>query len=1088
MKNSVKKLIVSLMAIAMFVYVGVTVFVNQSPVDAVSVEITATEINDNYSSNEKVAFPLSVDVEYNGTTKTATDGVIVYPSGKIVKITENAFAFAELGEYKIKYFFKDGSATVTAEKTFKVSSDLYYLTSESGTITPVTAEMNAASEYLHLEDDTMRTEREGLILRLSEGCAFKYNKPINLKDADEYGFADIISIDSQLVETLEINNTVYTAGRSVAKLAKIKLTDCYDPGIFVEIILESSGGGTLYTRVGTNHQTNGGIYYPNSAATSGTIKEYYVGGLRGVCRLDHGGQWGHGFGQLARGYNGNPVGALNFYYDYENQRVYAAGGSRKREDAVIVNDLISPAIYGTNLFQGFTTGEVFLSIECSSYELAQPARLNVLSVGNDEGNYLVKSYKDSPEYIAYEDEVAPAIQLPGVNIDRVYCEKGDTFIIPKAVAYDVNLLGGVEVRVYRNYDSANKASVSIDNGAFAVNAVDTYYIEYSAVDKYGNKGVKVFKVYGVDTGAGKSLSVATEKLTTMDAGALITLPVFTVSTVNDPTSVKLDIVAKCDRETIAIGSYEGLDNINAAAIDGIKFTPKYAGEYTISYILKDSVYDQTESPFEYKVTCKASNVVSFLDTPFLERYLIKNATYGLKEFTAYEFTQGEPNAKKVDAYISFDGGEFTKIADINRVLITGNETAQVKYAVNDDNYILSDVVEIVDVNYGDYTIKMNKYFQYEEGAFTVEEVDEDGWELSEIVYKSTKTEGDNKLSFVNSLFYENFTFQYLIDSSYDKFDSISLILTDVKDPTYVTKITVGRKNTASYVSINDGLKNDYTLAFSGGQHTIAYNASLKKFIIGKTIIKHEVNFPSGRAYLDVVLNGIYGESGVAVKTVNNQKMLGDSHDDTNVPLISVKKTNGNFNVGDVVTIYAPDYADVLSPIDLSTIKYSVYCGETPVKSLDGVLLDGTNDPFKNVQIKLDVLGQYSVVYSAKDIYGQLASGRYYLSAVDTVAPSITVDDYEEGYIYNVKLGQKITFSYQVSDNVTPDEECLVGLTVTNMKTYSNTYWNRSGQEEGFVLGECSFFIVEEGLHRVDLLCRDAAGNYVYKTYQFMVKA
>jgi hypothetical protein len=42
---------------------------------------------------------------------------------------------------------------------------------------------------------------------------------------------------------------------------------------------------------------------------------------------------------------------------------------------------------------------------------------------------------------------------------------------------------------------------------------------------------------------------------------------------------------------------------------------------------------------------------------------------------------------------------------------------------------------------------MNKYFQYEEGAFTVEEFDEDGWELTDIVYMSSKTEGSNKLSF-----------------------------------------------------------------------------------------------------------------------------------------------------------------------------------------------------------------------------------------------------------------------------------------------------------------------------------------------------
>jgi hypothetical protein len=164
--------------------------------------------------------------------------------------------------------------------------------------------------------------------------------------------------------------------------------------------------------------------------------------------------------------------------------------------------------------------------------------------------------------------------------------------------------------------------------------------------------------------------------------------------------------------------------------------PKYAGEYTISFILKDSVYDTTNNPFEYKVTCVASNNVSFLETPFLERYLIKNATYGLREFNAYEFTKGEPNAQKVDAYISFDGGEFTKIVDTNKVLIEGDKTVQIKYAVDETNFVESDIVKIVDVNFdadNPYDIKMNKYFQYEKDAFTVEEFDADGWELTDIV-------------------------------------------------------------------------------------------------------------------------------------------------------------------------------------------------------------------------------------------------------------------------------------------------------------------------------------------------------------------
>ena len=169
MKNSVKKLIVSLIAIVMFAYVGFTVYTNQAPVDAVTISLNVAELNDNYDVNEKVAFPLTVDVEYKNATKTASNGILVYPSGKIVKLTESAVEFTELGEYVLRYFFMDGAINVTVEKSFKVSDSLYYLTSQSGSITPITAEMNMAiDQYTSTEQNTMRTEQEGIAVRLAE--------------------------------------------------------------------------------------------------------------------------------------------------------------------------------------------------------------------------------------------------------------------------------------------------------------------------------------------------------------------------------------------------------------------------------------------------------------------------------------------------------------------------------------------------------------------------------------------------------------------------------------------------------------------------------------------------------------------------------------------------------------------------------------------------------------------------------------------------------------------------------------------------------------------------------------------------------
>ena len=411
MKNSVKKLIVSLMAVVMFAYVGVMVYSKQAPVDAVTVEFTTTDVQDNYDVSDQAIFPLSVDVYYNGTTKTADDGVLVFPSGKVIKLTESAIAFTEQGEYSLRYFFMDGSVKVTAEKTFKVSDSLYYLTSDNGSITAVTAKMNEESEFRSLEDNTMSTEQEGLILRLPEGCEFRYNKPVDLSKSDETGLAHILTIDPRVYEfTVREDGNAFVKGNSIVSTTKIRLTDCYNPSVFVEIVLDTSEG-TMYIRAGTNTQQDGGLLIPNDANAASNAKEYYLDGVRGLCRLGHGGQREHGYAYTTLTTNDKHIDGLSLDFDLENSKLYCTGSSTNKNK--IINDLKSEAIYGNNLFAGFTTGEVFVSIYCESYNVQKQARIDVLSIGEDKGDYLLAGYNLAQKILGKEKLVLPKITMMG---------------------------------------------------------------------------------------------------------------------------------------------------------------------------------------------------------------------------------------------------------------------------------------------------------------------------------------------------------------------------------------------------------------------------------------------------------------------------------------------------------------------------------------------------------------------------------------------------------------------------------------------------------------------------------------------------
>ena len=1091
MKNSVKKLIVSLMAIVLFAYVGITVLAQQGSVSAVTVEFSTTYVNDTYDVNEKAVFPASVEVNYNGTTKTATNGMLVFPSGRVLAVSDDYMSFSEQGEYSLRYYFMDGNVKVTAEKTFKVSSNLYHLTSNSGSITPVTAAMNEASDFRSLDDNTMATEQEGLILRLGEGNEFRYNKPVDLADVDVNGISEIITIDPRIY-TFKMNDagTAFVTTGSIVNYTRIRLTDCYDSSIYLEILLDTSGS-TIYIRAGSNTQQDGGILVPNSSATSTNAKEYYQDGVRGLCRLGHGGQWDHGHSYTKLNKNNNHIDGLTFKYDYAESIIYVTG-SNAREDR-IVNDFKSESIYGNNLFKGFTTGEVFVSIFCDGYNMATESRIDVVSIGKDKGSYLIDGYhlnQNNQNYTRYEDDRAPSIKVDVKDDSKVYCAVGDTFTVPNATAYDVNLASLCETKVYRNYYSDKKININLSNGKFKVDAADTYYIEYSAVDKFGNKGYTLYKVYGVQSETGKSLDINTQKLTSIEAGANTKLPAFSVESVNNPDSVELEIVATCEgKETIKVASIKGLSAINEIGATGVSFMAKYAGAYTISYILKDNVNDFSNEPFEYTVNCVASQNVSFLDAPFLERYIIKNATYGLRDFTAYEFTTGAPVAQKVDAYISFDGGEFTKIEDTNFVTIEGNKTVQIKYAVDENNYVLSNIVDILDVDYGFYSINMRKYFNYEEGAFTVEEYVSADYEKSDIEYIATAQSGKAKLEFINSLFYNKFTLEYKIAQDYGNFLNYNIILTDVEDPTCKTVFTVGRNNNISYLSINGGMNYTCNLAFaSDAYNVISYDSSTKRISLADVSIVTDINAPSGKVYFDIEIDGIYGKAGMLIRTVNNQKLFGDLHEDLTNPEISIVRTVGNYTVGEVLTIKAPQYSDVLSPIDLTTVKYSVKYGNNVVTSIDGIALDGiNNDAFSDAVIKLDKLGEYSVQYSGCDMMGNQVSGRYFFNAVDNVAPSLVLEDFNEGATYQIKLGAKLVIEYQVSDNITPTEECYAAVLCFNLTTYETSRYDRT-EMEGFQIGSTTFYIIEEGLHRINVYCRDAAGNVVTKHFFVMVVA
>ena len=86
------------------------------------------------------------------------------------------------------------------------------------------------------------------------------------------------------------------------------------------------------------------------------------------------------------------------------------------------------------------------------------------------------------------------------------------------------------------------------------------------------------------------------------------------------------------------------------------------------------------------------------------------------------------------------------------------------------------------------------------------------------------------------------------------------------------------------------------------------------------------------------------------------------------------------------------------------------------------------------------------------------------NVVDTVPPVIII---EEGYNENIQVtilaGQKLSFTYTVTDNI--DEELTTYVILSNVRTLKTHTYN-SG----------TFFVSEAGEYDVYVVCVDEAGN------------
>ncbi len=1132
MSLKLKRCLITILTSFVLLFASLAIFVAPGNPIGVNAEVMTAQlegVEDYYVLNAKETFPSSITDPVE-----AGDGVIIYPNNKVYEIIDNKeYTLNVIGEYTLRYF----GETQVVEKTFNVSQKHFLLSADEevgkneivcvtedvmeGQSLPNGENFTNKSDWPNISQNLTTQGREALIVRMQASTVFTYSVPIDLSAAGEDGLTDIITFQprfSDYDKSKPNSAGNYKIGDGVARIITITLTDCYDSSRYMKFIIQE-GGDTNYARAGTDNLLDSGWVFPASktATSDMVVREFYEGTEYGYAYM---GKYGAG---SVTGYTNEWIrrDAYHLKFDYENAKVWVASydtSGIKDYQVKMVTDFNNKSVYPDNDYRGFTTGEAYLSIEFSDYQVPDAARVDIYEIAGKNATDLFEMREIDQTGNASSMLVDTKNPLLNVNFtptinDGVFVDVGSYFTLPSANAYDVNLKGDLSIMAYRNYeDSAHRINVPIQNGKILISEQDKYTIVYIAEDSCGNKTEKTIKVFGIEdeNDPAVTFDYGTE-IASIDAGAVNVLPKFTFNTRNNVQDRKVKITASSDRETLVLVELNGTQEIEEFLAQDFEFSLNYSGEYTIAYEYSDNAITEVAS---YKVTSNPSNAISFPVKPLLQRYLIANATYDFEDAFAYSYVTGAqaPIDQPADVYIAYDAdineanvaeSTFTKLASIYNNKITGTQKAVLKYEYQ-GVAVYTDIATIVDTNIDELSkLQQHAYFTgdfatghpddptYDETLFDPEVYypivgSKNYFDSSKLDYKSKVTTGNNTLHFINMIDISTFSFYYRIMDDVDaridadNFNELKIIFTDPYDldnQVYV-RIYKLEDGTTVYLDLNGQQTSRVNQAFSGVENYVTYNRSMQIFkITGVTAkLPFEFDFTTTRAYLDIEFVDISGVAGIRVVELNGHKFVHDGRSRT-TPISLMTIPQGNYKAGSVITIGAAEFIDVLSPIVKSKVSLAITDPSgVPLVALDGTVLDGTCDPYKSYQVRLNEMGQYSVSYSATNGTNQKATPPGFVFVTDLVAPEITyTGDIYEGCVLYLKPGQKYAVQYTVSDDISLPENI-----------FARIIWQNRYQSVSSIFFDNIIYFIKEGEYEVGVSCFDEQGNFARKTFTVIV--
>lgn len=749
---------------------------------------------------------------------------------------------------------------------------------------------------------------------------------------------------------------------------------------------------------------------------------------------------------------------LKIYYDYEEKAVYGGGwceASAKKGETALIADFDDPEAFPGNLWNGFTSGKVNISVSASGLSAAS-ANYVILNVAGIDLSQ--KEFVDDKAPLI-EFDFAGETQIPTAVIGKLY----KVFDVNVEDDYDDDVR--LDVEAYYLDAGGKKYDVEIVDGYMQPQFGGNYIISYTATDRSGNSSVKELSVICFSQNEPITLET-TDRNKAVKFYEYVTIGgVETVTASGGNGQLK---------KSVKVYDPDGQDVI----LNQNTFFAEKVGDYKVVYLVKDYLLNEAKRTVTYTVAAPTAPV--FTKDSRLPSVLIKGLKYTLPVWEAVE-ADGSGQLSQVEVATYVNGAKsdtFTATGESVSVkyLASGN-TGNTEYTVS---------IPVIDGNEGkdqaSYFIGTNVGVLENQENITLT-VNQD----ASVAFANTLSALEFYLAFTAKA--ENVTYdalQFVLFDAYDKTLSVTLTLTFIDGKAILSyphsDVTYMFENTAGDYSLTyDNTTYEIVDITNGARGKVDYDDRGKTF----------TGF-SDKVYLTVKFVGVQSEGSLLINTINNQPMgyRTDNYEKRADEIAPTIILNGSSAVkrqlGDVAKILSGNVYDVLSGIESFMVT---------VVAPDRSIVFENVSAYEEHEVALMQYGLYRITYSATDMNGNTSTLLKLIRVVEREKPVLEVNT--ESIKNTYQQGEKIVLPiYTASDNsgaynvdtilMMPNGEAR--LLARNENGNEESYLTAEAElyEAAFIASENAFYATQKGYYVLRYYAYDATYNYVIVDIEFTV--